>query len=127
MDGAIAYADAAAFLDRFVAAWTTFDGDLLVSLFRPDAEYHRDPFESPLVGHNALRADLLAAAERESQLEFEIQRHWVSGGTILAEWRASFVERTSRDRVRVAGFSTFEMADGRCIRYRQWWHQRRGR
>lgn len=118
------YADAADFLVRFAAALTAFVGDDWVALFSDDAEYHADPFVAPVVGHNGLRALLLERAAREAQPEFEIQRHWVSGATILAEWHASAVDRTGGQRVRSAGFSTFEMQHGRCARYRQWWHRR---
>ncbi|MBM4407041.1 MAG: nuclear transport factor 2 family protein [Chloroflexi bacterium] len=120
----IGYAEAADFLARYAAALTTFDGDDWVALFSEDAEYHADPFSAPVVGHNGLRALLLERAAREAQSEFEIQRHWVSGATILSAWHASAVDRGSRQRVRSAGFSTFEMQDGRCARYRQWWHRR---
>lgn len=120
----IGYADAADFLARFAAALVAASGDDWVALFTDDAEYHADPFAAPVVGHNELRALLLERATREAQPEFEIQRHWVSGATILAEWHASAVDRTGRQRVRSAGFSTFEMQHGRCARYRQWWHRR---
>ena len=72
-----------------------FDGDAWVALFADDAEYREDPFEPPLVGHNAIRAYLLEAAEAEDQVEFTIERHWVAGATVLAAWHASFVRRPS--------------------------------
>lgn len=119
------YAAAGELLERLSGAWVTFDGDAWVDLFTEDAESHRDPFEPPLVGRNALRADLLAAAEVEEQVEFTIERHWVVGPTILAAWHLSYVHRTTRSRVRLAGFLTLEVAaDGRIARAR-WWYNRR--
>ena len=50
-------------LERYGRAWETFDGDAWVALFTEEAEYHEDPFGSPLVGHNALRAYLLEAPD----------------------------------------------------------------
>ncbi|HEY6058217.1 MAG TPA: nuclear transport factor 2 family protein [Candidatus Limnocylindrales bacterium] len=120
----IDYAGAGEFLERFRRACETFDGDLLVALFTEDAEYHEDPFEPPLVGHNALRAYWLTAAESQDQVEVTIERHWTSGHTVLAAWHAGFVRRPRGDRVRLAGFMTFEMRDGRCYRFREWWHRR---
>ena len=92
---------------------------------REDAEYHEDPFEPPLVGHNALRAYLLEAAEAQDQVEMTVERHWVVGPTVLAAWHAGYVRRTDRSRVRLAGFMTLEIADdGRIARFREWWHRR---
>jgi ketosteroid isomerase-like protein len=119
------YAAAADLLATFERAWETFDGDLVVSLFTENAEYHEDPFESPLVGHNAIREYWLNAAATHDQVEFTVERHWVSGDTILASCHASYVERPSGDRVRMKAFFTLEMENGRIARFREWWHERR--
>lgn len=112
-------------LDAYARAWTDFDGDAWVALFSEDVEYHEDPFEPPLVGHNAVRAYLLQAAETQEQVEVTIERHWVVGPTVLAAWHASFVRRPTRERVRLAGFMTLEIdADARIARLREWWHRR---
>ena len=73
------YAEGGAWLEAYAAAWGPFDGDAWVALFTDDAEYHEDPYEAPLVGHNALRAYLLEAAASQRDVEFTIERHWVSG------------------------------------------------
>jgi ketosteroid isomerase-like protein len=112
-------------LERYARAWQTFDGDAWVSLFTEEAEYHEDPFEPPMVGHNALRAYLLEAAEAQDQVEVTVERHWVVGSTVLAAWHAAYVRRAGRARVRLAGFMTLEIAeDGRIARFREWWHRR---
>lgn len=121
----IDYAAAAELLERYGRAWETFDGDAWVALFTEDAEYHEDPFEPPLVGHNALRAYLLDAAAVQDQIEFTVEQHWVVGSTILAAWHASFVRRPTGARVRLAGFMKLDVADdGRISRFREWWHRR---
>ena len=102
------YATAGNLVATFGRAWETFDGDLVVSLFTETAEYHEDPFEPPLIGHNAIRAYWLDAAKSQDQVEFTTERHWVSGDTILAACHASYVERPSGDRVRMKAFFTFE-------------------
>ena len=119
------HAAAGDLLDQYKGAWETFDGDAWTDLFTPDAEYHEDPFEAPMVGSNALRAYLLQAAEAQDQVEMTVERHWVVGETVLAAWHASFVRRSNRTRVRLAGFMTLEIADdGRISRFREWWHRR---
>jgi ketosteroid isomerase-like protein len=117
----IDYATAADLLEAFGRAWQTFDGDLIVSMFTEDAEYHADVFAPPMVGHNAIRAYWLDGATTTGQVEFTAERHWVSGDTVLAAWHASFVEFATAQRVRLVGFMTWEIAaDGRIARLREW-------
>jgi ketosteroid isomerase-like protein len=112
-------------LDRYGRAWESFDGDAWTYLFTDDAEYQEDPFEPALVGHNAVRAYLLEESERQRDVEFTVERHWVAGSTVLAAWHASYVRRADDARVRLAGFLTMEIAvDGRIARFREWWHRR---
>ena len=119
------HATAGDLLERYGHAWQTFDGDAWIALFTDDVEYHEDPFEPPLVGHNALRAYLLEAAGTQEQVEMAVERHWVMGPTVLAAWHASFIRRPGGARVRLAGFMTLEIAeDGRITCYRGWWHRR---
>jgi ketosteroid isomerase-like protein len=123
----IDYAQAGDLLEAYGRAWQTFDGDAWVALFTEDAEYHEDPFDPPLVGHTALRAYLLKAAEAQDDVDFTVERHWVSGDTVLAAWHASFVRRAAGRRVRLAGFMTLEIApDGRVARFRGWTVAREG-
>jgi ketosteroid isomerase-like protein len=117
----IDYAAAGELLDAFGQALTSFDGDAWVGLFSADAEYHEDPFGAPLVGHNALRSYMLKAAEARRDVEFTVERHWVSGPTVLAAWQMAFAPRGGGAVVRVAGFLSAEIdPDGRIARYRQW-------
>lgn len=115
------YAAAGEVLEAYGRAWETFEGDAWVAIFTEEAEYHEDPFGEPLVGHNALRAYLLDAGASQRDVEFTVERHWVSGPTILAAWRATFTRRESGRLVRMAGFLTAEVAaDGRIARFREW-------
>jgi ketosteroid isomerase-like protein len=117
----IDYAAAGDLLAAYGRAWESFDGDGWVAIFSDDAEYHNEPFGPPMVGHNALRAYLLEAAESQRDVEFTIERHWVSGTTILAAWHVSFTRRSTGQLVRLAGFMTMEVArDGRIDRFREW-------
>ncbi len=93
----IDYAAAGEVLETFGRAWETFDGDLIVSLFTEDAEYHDDAFGPPMVGHNAIRAYWLDGANTTGQVEFTVERHWVSGDTVLSAWHASY-HRTRQQR-----------------------------
>ncbi len=114
------YAWAGEFLERYVHARTAVDVSSFVELCMPDAELAPDPFEPPLAGTNAIRAYLLQHADEEADVDLTIERHWVSGSTILAAWHASFVRRRDRGHVREAGFLTAEIRQERCSRLRIW-------
>jgi ketosteroid isomerase-like protein len=118
------YAAAGDLLERYGRAWETFDGDAWVDLFTDDIEYRADPFEPPLVGHNAVRAYLLKAAELQEEVSFTVERHWVVDPTILLAWHAGYIQRSDRAQIRLAGFMTLEMRNGKIARLREWYHRR---
>jgi hypothetical protein len=117
----ISYADAHDLLGRLVAARSRYDGDGLVEEFGDACEVVLDPFEHALVGHNALRAYLNEAAEAERWFDLAIERHWVSGSTVLAAWHAGWTRVSDEAKVRQAGFLSAEMGeDGRIARLKLW-------
>lgn len=114
------YAAAGDLLELIRELTERFDGDRLVELLTNDAAYEPDPFEPPLAGHNDIRAYWLRAADERRQTEMTIERHWVSGSTVLAAWHLSFVRVRDAARVRSRGFMTLELRDGRIERWREW-------
>lgn len=115
------YVDGGRSLEALIEARSSFDGDAFVALFSDDAEYHVGPFVAPLVGHNALRAWLLDAGATQRDVDFTVERHWVSGRVVLAAWHMSYVRRADASLVRVAGFLAADVApDGRIERLREW-------
>ena len=117
----LTYAAAHDLLEAFRHARTTYDGDAFTALFADEAELALDPFVPPLAGHNALRAYLLEAADAERHYDLAIERHWVSGDTVLAAWHASWTRVGDDAKVRQAGFLSAEMGeDGRIGRLRLW-------
>jgi hypothetical protein len=58
--------------------------------------------------------------DAEADLDLVVERHWVSGATILAAWHASYLRRPDRGPAREAGFLTAEIRSGRCARLRLW-------
>ena len=121
----IGYAEAGELLADLARAHETFDGDLVVSIFSADAEYHEDPFGPPIVGHNAIRAYWLESAATQDQVEFTIERHLVSGDTTVAIWHLSYVLREDGGRRRASGVMVLDMRDGEIERLREWSHERR--
>ena len=95
--------------------------DELVELCDANIDFRPDPFQEPLVGLNAVRAHWNDFAASQANVEFDAERVWVVGNTVLASWHGAYTRRATAERVRVRGFSTFELGDDRRIqRCRQW-------
>ena len=108
-------------LARFKRARERRDVDLVMALFREDAEYRPDPFEAPLMGDLAIREHWNEAAATHGNVEFDAERVWVSGGTVLASWHGAITRRATAERIRERGFMTIELDDaGLVTRWRQW-------
>ncbi len=117
----LTYAQGHDLLKVLIKARTAYDGDQYTDLFAQMGEVVLDPFAPPLVGHNDLRAYLLQSAEAERYFDLTIERHWVSGATVLAAWHASWTRRSDGAKVREAGFLAAETGDdGRIERLKQW-------
>jgi len=117
----VTYAEGYDLLRALTRARVRYDGDASTALFAEDAQIVLDPFLPPLVGHNDLRAYLLEAADAERHYDLAVERHWVSGDTVLAAWHASWNRTADAAKVRQAGFLSAEVGgDGRILRLKQW-------
>src|SRR3954471_19881368 len=103
--------DAQDFMERYKRAWESRDPDAAMALYREDAEFRLDPFEEPASGANAIRAIWNDMAATQDNVEFDAERMWAVGRTVLASWHAAFTRRADAQRVRIRGFSTFELDD----------------
>jgi len=117
----LSHGEAQDLLDTFKRGWETRDPEVVVGLFRADAEYRSHPFREPLVGSNAIRAHWNEIAATQGHIDFEPERIWVSGPTVLASWHAAYTRRATSERLRQRGFMTFELDEaGAVMRFREW-------
>jgi limonene-1,2-epoxide hydrolase len=108
-------------LARFKEARERRDPDAMVALFTKAAEVRLDPFAPELRGALDIRAHWNRAAEQQAAVEFDAERVWVAGRTILASWHEAFTRHATGERLRVRGFSTLELDDeGLVERLRSW-------
>jgi uncharacterized protein (TIGR02246 family) len=106
---------------RFKRAWEARDPDAMLELFADGAELRTDPFAPPLEGLNAIREHWNAIAASQDHVEFDAERVWVSGNTVLGSWHVALTRQATAERVRIRGFSTLELDDeGRITRMREW-------
>lgn len=108
-------------LARFKLARERRDPDSMLALFSDPAELRSDPFATGLRGALELRAHWNQVAEEQTAVEFDAERVWVSGRTVMASWHEAYTRRGSSERVRVRGFSTLELdGEGLIARMRSW-------
>lgn len=95
--------------------------DVIVDLFAAAASYRESPFTAELTGHNAIRARWNDICARQRNVDFDAERIWVSGHTVLVAWHAAYTRASTAERIRVRGFTTLELdAAGKVSRMRQW-------
>jgi limonene-1,2-epoxide hydrolase len=119
----LTHGDAQDLLAAFKEGWERRAPDLIVELFTSDAEYRPHPFVDPLQGLNAIRALWNEIAATQAHVEFDAERIWVSGATVLASWHAAYTARATSERFRVRGFMTMEINESspiRVQRLKQW-------
>ncbi len=106
---------------RFKRAREGRDVDAMLELYAPDADYRTDPFLQSLTGTTAIRSHWNAVAAEQAHVEFDVERVWVSGRTVLGSWHAAHTLRSSASRVRTRAFSSIELDDaGFIVRMRDW-------
>ena len=92
-----------------------------MELFNPNAHYRDDPFTDELAGANAIRAHINEICAMTANVEFDAERTWVSGETVLSSFHSAYTLRTDGSRHRQRGFLTFELDDEKLVqRLRQW-------
>lgn len=119
----LSHGDAQDLLATFKRGWERRSPDEIVELFDTNAEYRPDPFADPLQGLNAIRGLWNDICATHAHVEFDAERIWVSGETVLASWHAAYTRLGTAERVRVRGFMTMEMTESdprRVQRLKQW-------
>jgi hypothetical protein len=119
----LTHGDGQDLLAAFKQGWERRTPDGIVELFTADAEYRADPFSQPMHGANAIREWWNEIVATQANVEFDAERIWVSGPTILASWHAGYTRRADGQRLRARGFMTMEVGEGapfRIQRLRIW-------
>jgi len=117
----ITHGDAQDLLAAFKLGWERRSPDTILELFGENIDYRPDPFSEPLIGLNAVRELWNDAVAAQDHIDFDAERIWVSGSTVLTSWHVAYSLVATAERVRVRGFMTLELGeDGRVERLRQW-------
>ena len=125
---------AQAWLDRYVAAWLSYDADDIASLFTEDVLYRYHPYDDPIVGREAVVASWLGeansdgASTRDAPGTYAAQYEPVAvdGEIVVATGTSSYRERLDGPIVRVY-HNCFVMrfdAEGRCKEFTEYYIRR---
>ncbi len=68
------HADVQRWLDRYIAAWSSYDPKAIGDLFTDDAEYRYQPWADPVVGREAIVADWLENKDGARHVDRELRR-----------------------------------------------------
>jgi len=120
IDGGAAV-DHAAFqdwLNRYVAAWRSYDADDIAALFSEDVVYSYRPFSEPVRGRDAVVADWLGNKDEPGSWDAEYRAIAVDGdtGVSVGESRYPNDGRTFSN-VFIVRFD----GEGRAREFSEWW------
>lgn len=105
-------------LDRYVAAWRSYDPDLIGALFTEDATYRYHPGDEPIVGRDAIVKNWVKYKDEALNTNPWTARYepWVVGGN-----RAVAIGQTHYDGADDY-FNSFQVTfrDGACSEFVEW-------
>ena len=110
--------------ERVAGAFTRRDVEGIVACFTEDATYG-DLFYGEAAGHDGLRALFGRMLEEAAEAEWTIDTAVASPSVEIAEWTFRFVvgdavPRSAGRTVAMRGASVFELRDGLCCAYREY-------
>lgn len=102
-------ADAQAWLDRYVAAWLSYDVNDIAALFTEDVVYRYHPYDDPLVGREAVVASWLGESDSEDASTRDAPGTYaaryepvaVDGDVVVATGTSSYREQPEGPVVRI--------------------------
>jgi ketosteroid isomerase-like protein len=104
-------------LDRYVAAWASYDRAAIEDLFTPDTEYSYHPYDSPVVGARAIADDWLADQDASGSWQAEYHPHLVQGNSATATGKTIYTDGKVYWNLWDLAFDD----DGRCTRFVEWY------
>ena len=96
-------------LDRYVAAWKSYDPAAIGELFSEDAEYRYHPWDEPVRGREAIVADWIAPGGNPGQID--------ASGTYDASYEAWAVDGNRAVAVGTSDYFTDPSRSNRERRY----------
>ena len=127
-------AGAQAWLDRYVAAWLSYDADDIGALFTDDIAYRYHPSDNPIVGREAVVASWLGESDPHGASTLDAPGTYsarytpvaVDDDVVVATGTSSYSERSDGPIVRTYD-NCFVMrfdSEGRCREFTEYYNRR---
>ena len=127
-------AGAQAWLDRYVAAWLSYDADDIGALFTDDIAYRYHPSDNPIVGREAVVASWLGESDSDGASTRDAPGTYsarytpvaVDDDVVVATGTSSYSERSDGPIVRTYD-NCFVMrfdSEGRCREFTEYYNRR---
>jgi len=114
--------DFQAWLDRYVAAWKSYDAAEIGELFSEDAEYRYHPEDEPERGRDAIVASWLDDQDEPARFDASYEVLAIDGEEHVAMgWSRYYDERGELDDEYSNIYRCQFDADGRCRLFTEWW------
>jgi hypothetical protein len=103
-------------------AWEGREWQAARQLFTENCFYHKNPFDAPLHGVQAIQNYWEMAAKSEEQISFNYEVLSATDKVGVAHWWATFCRVPSDMEVDCDGVMHVELDDdNQCYRFRAWW------
>lgn len=117
--------DRAAFqdwLDRYVAAWKSYDRDAIADLFSEDATYRYHPKDEPVRGRDAIVESWLEDKDEAGQYDGSYEVLAIDGENHVASGWSRYFETNGElgDEYWNIYLCRFD-GEGRCSDFTEWW------
>jgi hypothetical protein len=128
------HAAAQGWLDRYVAAWKSYEPDAIADLFSEDVAYRYHPYDEPIVGRDAVVASWLGEGESDDAstrdepgtYEASYSPAAVEGDVVVAAGTSTYLDSPggSVDRVYENCYLMKFDGDGRCREFTEYYMKR---
>ena len=119
---------AAAWLERYVDAWKSYDRDAIVALFSDNAEYRYEPYDAePVHGAEAIAASWVEDERRDEPGTYDARYDPVAvdGDIVVATGTSTYLDAGgSVDRVYDNCFVMRFDDEGKCAAFTEWYMKR---
>jgi hypothetical protein len=114
-------------LDRYVAAWNSYDPAAIAALFSPDCAYRYRPSDDPVIGEDAIVESWLGDPDQAGTYDAEYHPFAVDANRAVATGWSRYWVGTDQTEVREVYDNCFliEFDDaGRCKSFTEWFMRR---
>ena len=118
-------AGVAAWLQRYVDAWKSYDREAITGLFGEEAEYRYHPYDEPVVGRSAIVDSWLDDLDEPGTYDAHYEPVAIEGDVAVARGTSTYFDDSGKvekiyDNLYLMAFDE----DGRCIDFTEWFMKR---